>query len=256
MRAKHLKEKFVLSRQYASFVLIGLAYLLSCLDVINVKIDDVFITLRYARNLLNGNGLVFNIGERVEGFSNPTWLLLVACLAKISGLTGHFSMFYLAKVLGFFFGFLNLLIFLRVMKETDNHIEVTWALLFLIAINPFLNTYNVSGLENPFVNFLLALVILFYLRLMKKQRVVDSIALSATLGILSVSRPEGIIYPISIYVGVYFLQKVSKIKVARNLWLSVLITFAILLGFMLFRWFYYNDILPNTVYAKIGRAHV
>ncbi len=40
--------------------------------------DDDFITYRYARNLIEGQGLVFNAGERIEGFSAPGWMLLVA----------------------------------------------------------------------------------------------------------------------------------------------------------------------------------
>lgn len=43
--------------------------------------DDAFISLRYAANLANGHGLVFNPGESpVEGFSNPLFTWIVACL--------------------------------------------------------------------------------------------------------------------------------------------------------------------------------
>ncbi|MCG3126889.1 MAG: hypothetical protein CHACPFDD_01744 [Phycisphaerae bacterium] len=42
--------------------------------------DDAFITFRYARNLATGNGLVYNVGERVEGYSNFLWTLLCAAL--------------------------------------------------------------------------------------------------------------------------------------------------------------------------------
>jgi len=41
-------------------------------------IDDDFICYRYARNLLEGNGLVFNHGERIEGFTAPLWVLLIS----------------------------------------------------------------------------------------------------------------------------------------------------------------------------------
>lgn len=39
-------------------------------------VDDEFICYRYARNLVRGEGLVFNPGQRVEGFTNPLWVLL------------------------------------------------------------------------------------------------------------------------------------------------------------------------------------
>ena len=40
--------------------------------------DDEFIVHRYARHCLQGEGLVFNPGERVEGFSTPGWTLVHA----------------------------------------------------------------------------------------------------------------------------------------------------------------------------------
>jgi len=40
--------------------------------------DDMMITLRYARNLVEGHGLVWNAGERVEGITNFLWALLLA----------------------------------------------------------------------------------------------------------------------------------------------------------------------------------
>jgi len=40
--------------------------------------DDAFITYRFARNLARGDGLVFNVGQRVEGYTNFLWTLLLA----------------------------------------------------------------------------------------------------------------------------------------------------------------------------------
>src|SRR6185503_15249276 len=48
----------------------------------NYLIDDVFISVRYASHLAHGDGLVYNAGERVEGYTNFLWtLLLVPSLA-------------------------------------------------------------------------------------------------------------------------------------------------------------------------------
>src|SRR5437773_11900091 len=41
-------------------------------------IDDTFISLRYARNLAAGQGLVYNVGERVEGYTNFLWTVALA----------------------------------------------------------------------------------------------------------------------------------------------------------------------------------
>src|SRR2546428_3980644 len=40
--------------------------------------DDALISLRYARRLLEGHGLTWSEGPRVEGYSNLLWTLLVA----------------------------------------------------------------------------------------------------------------------------------------------------------------------------------
>jgi len=44
--------------------------------------DDSFISLRYADNLVAGHGLVYNPGERVEGYTNLLWTLLLAALLR------------------------------------------------------------------------------------------------------------------------------------------------------------------------------
>src|SRR5579862_9427776 len=40
--------------------------------------DDGMISMRFARNLASGLGLVWNKGERVQGFTNPAWTLIMA----------------------------------------------------------------------------------------------------------------------------------------------------------------------------------
>ena len=50
--------------------------------------DDAFITFRYANNALQGNGPVYNPGERVFGSSSPLyclWLIAIkACAAPVA----------------------------------------------------------------------------------------------------------------------------------------------------------------------------
>ncbi len=48
--------------------------------------DDAFISFRYARNLLEGHGLVFNPGEYVEGYTNFLWVLELAALWGLLGI--------------------------------------------------------------------------------------------------------------------------------------------------------------------------
>lgn len=47
--------------------------------------DDAFIDFRIVRNLLAGDGPVFNVGERVEAYTNPLWVALLAAWARLGG---------------------------------------------------------------------------------------------------------------------------------------------------------------------------
>lgn len=50
-----------------------------------VRLDDAYITFRYAQNLASGHGFVFNVGQRVMGSTSPGEVLLAACLYRIVG---------------------------------------------------------------------------------------------------------------------------------------------------------------------------
>lgn len=42
---------------------------------LNFTQDDAFISYRYAKNFIQGKGLVFDSGEKVEGHTNFLWKL-------------------------------------------------------------------------------------------------------------------------------------------------------------------------------------
>ena len=44
--------------------------------------EDALITIRYVRNIIQGNGFVYNLGERVLGTTTPGYTLLLAFLGK------------------------------------------------------------------------------------------------------------------------------------------------------------------------------
>ena len=68
----------------ATLVFLPFAYLIwNSLYYWPYQVDDAFISLRYARNLVEGNGLVFNPGERVEGYSNFLWVMLAVAFMVV-----------------------------------------------------------------------------------------------------------------------------------------------------------------------------
>src|SRR3990172_13263565 len=59
--------------------------------------DDAYITFRYSKNLASGNGPVYNVGEKVEGYTNFLWMLILALGLFISP---SIDVSLLSKVIG------------------------------------------------------------------------------------------------------------------------------------------------------------
>src|SRR5215212_3588570 len=67
-----------ISPDYVWLLLAG-SLALGVLAFSNVSVmDDAYISFRYAYNLVEGHGLVFNEGEYVEGYTSLLWTLLMA----------------------------------------------------------------------------------------------------------------------------------------------------------------------------------
>src|SRR5437868_1524161 len=77
--------------------------------VFNFVTDDAYISFVYARNLARHGALVFNLGERVEGYTNFLWTVLLAGCMKV-GLGPERS----SRVLGGLFSVATLWVVLRV----------------------------------------------------------------------------------------------------------------------------------------------
>ncbi len=49
--------------------------------------DDALITMRTVHNWHGGHGMVWNVGERVQTFTHPLWMLV---LSAVTGVTGEY----------------------------------------------------------------------------------------------------------------------------------------------------------------------
>ena len=72
--------------------------------------DDIVISHTYAHQLVEGRGLVLNEGDRVEGFSNPAWLLLAMVPSELAGVS--------IQHLGWFIWTLNAMLAAGTLKTT------------------------------------------------------------------------------------------------------------------------------------------
>lgn len=211
-------------------------------------IEDAAISFSYAKNLVDGEGLVaYPGGERVEGYSNALWTFLMAAW-HVVGVTPWIS----AKVMGFVFGAgtlpLTWLIARRAMPEEPAEGPPHWTVLpsLLLAASTQFVLWNDSGLENSLFNFLLALGIWRLCVEIQDGRRAPWSAL-VFFG-LSMTRPDGVAYAALGGVARLLGTLRNRQWAALPLWILV---FAVPYG--LYNWWRYEYFAwwyPNTYYAK------
>lgn len=126
---------------------LGAAYLV--LLVLHVwVVDDAFITLRQVQQLLEGNGFVWNQGERVQAYTHPLWALL---LIPVFALT-HEGFWTLA-VTCLLVTVLGLAVALRALTRSGEAWRAVAFLLLLLPSKAFFD-FTSSGLENCLTHLL------------------------------------------------------------------------------------------------------
>ena len=103
--------------------------------------DNASFTVRTVLNWLNGDGPVFNVGERVQAYTHPLWFLVLSLFTLITN-NVFFSLLFLSICLSL----LNLWIFIR---HISTHLAgCLLAVVALLFSKAFID-YSTSGLENP-----------------------------------------------------------------------------------------------------------
>ena len=102
-RARGINDAPKTARQvWAARLLLGLPipfFVLGILAGLEFIKDDAYISFRYAHNLVTGHGLVFNTGERLEGFTNFLWVLVLSPFEALG-----WDLFQVCEVLGTILG--------------------------------------------------------------------------------------------------------------------------------------------------------
>lgn len=228
-------------------------------DAINFSADDMYTSLRYAENAAHGYGLVYNIGEHVEGYSNFLWTVLLAGGARMGfdQAHGQLSLVIFAKILGAVFGALTIVAaawLFRSASETHVHRSspmIAVAVLGIPAAMMF-DAWSISGMETPLCAFLVTIasaamcVLLDGSSDVRRARYAVGIS-GVSFALCAMTRPEQIfIWALTTLCLVLTLRGRIRSLVLG----SAAITVVLLIPFFAWRLSYYGFWLPNTVYAK------
>jgi arabinofuranosyltransferase len=196
-------------------------------------VDDAYITFRYARNLISGQGFVYNAGEQVLGTTTPLYTLLMASLAL---LTGSRDFPTLALVINAMIGSVSVGLLYALSKRFSNHWAPAAATALLWTVAPYSVTFAIGGMETELtVALLLATA---YAHLTGHPRVM---ALLSALALLV--RPDT-----AILVGLLWLD--LTLAQRRVPWREGLITLAILAPWLIFGTLYFGSPFTTSIAAK------
>lgn len=259
----------------------------------NFSIDDAFITFRYVRQFVAGNGLVFNLGERVEGYSNFLWVMLLAPMHALG-----MDLLFAARLLAIALSIGTVLLTYQLARKSR------WPILapiLLASCAPFA-VWTMGGLETPLFSFLLTASAYTFVREEEQGRGFTS---GLLLALLALTRPEGLMFavvatgfrawrllngstqdasaetasqktpgervldsrfqPVHHSTGTSRRSQVSNLlklqiqpqasRLQRHDWLRLIAFGTIFIPYFAWRLSYYGDPLPNTVYAKSLGLH-
>lgn len=210
--------------------------------------DDALISLCYAQNLLRGNGLVWNPGERVEGYTNFLFVVDVSALGALGvDLEEASRLVNLAA-------FVTLTLFVGAVcyrdcrrRGLDPRVAVLPATLMLSSFELIVNA--LGGLEGPFLALLLTVALHLCGRGLE-TREVRPFGWSALLfGLACMTRPDTALFA-GIALGMITVRTWTRKLDRRAPVLFGTVLGGMYLPYFLIRWRYYGAAFPNTFYVK------
>ncbi|MCX6778666.1 MAG: hypothetical protein NTU97_00335 [Candidatus Magasanikbacteria bacterium] len=213
--------------------------------------DDAYISLRYADNLVRGWGLVWKKGERVEGYTNFLWTLLLSIPLYFKINPIHFSW-----GLGIIFFILNLFFTFKLSLLVLKFRWVSYLTVLFLGLNFTFSSYATGGLETSLQSFLFTLCSYLFLRMFVSRNwsFSDLLTLSFFSALAVLTRLDSLIL-VAVLFLISIVSLIKKSDESKKIFkLScLLLPFLLLVGFWLaWKVFYYGDILPNTFYAKVS----
>lgn len=202
--------------------------------------DDAYITFRVVDNVIHGLGPVYNVGERVQAFTNPLLMLSMSALSMVTREV-YFTSIALSVLVS------AAAAAIMAFRVARSRAVAALALLLLLTSSSFV-TYSTSGLENCLIFLLSALFFRQYF---------DSDCYDArSLGMLTLWFSLSLVNRMD---TALLLAPALLLAYIRNERVGLVRMAGIAVGGMLpfiaweaFAVVYYGFAFPNTAYAKLS----
>ena len=213
--------------------------------------EDYFITLRSSRNLVEGNGLVFNPGDRLHTFTSPLGVLVPALCIWLSGVGHDDGALWIFRVINA--GLLAGAVTLAWDRVRTAGLGTIGRVVFfgLLLADAKLIDFATNGMET-------ALLVFFLLLLWSELESPDGPRagrLALAFGGLMWTRPDAFILA-GVLVGPHFLFRSPANQPIRaswnSLWRGALLGGLLYVPWFVWAWWYYGTPVPNTITAKLA----
>jgi hypothetical protein len=208
--------------------------------------DDGMVSMRYARNLASGYGLVWNPGgERIEGFTNPMWVLYMSFFHLMGISTSKVSL--CIQISAALFMIFNLYYVFQISRMLSRDLLVPTFALVLTAFYLPLNNWALQGMEVSILTLILSICVWKVLLCLTCGQF--SVPLYPLLGLATLVRMDMVVPYVA---TLAFLSIADRDNRRKHLvvGLSILVSFAAIQS--AFRVLYYGEILPNTYYLTMA----
>lgn len=191
--------------------------------------EDAYIAFRVVQNFLHGQGLVWNVGERVQVYTDPLFeFILIAATAIIPN--PYWSSIVVSLAL-------SMAAYFFLMRGREG-LAILLGTTILLNAKGFMD-FSVSGLENPASHLLIAIYALVYWR----KR--DPFLLTLVASLAAVNRLDSFLL---------FVPSLAWLNYRSGwrVWKPMLLGATPLIAWEAFSLFYYGFPFPNTAYAKLN----
>lgn len=213
-------------------------------------LDDAFISFRYAYNLVQGKGLLYNEGENVEGYTNFLWTLAMSIPLYLG-----YDPIPFAFILGLLFFILSLVFTFKLSSLIFHSRNIGLLTVILLGTNYTFSSYATSGLETQMQACIFVITIFILITFLQTHDWGPRILLpfSFLLSAALLTRLDSALLVIVVLtITLYLILTEKRVMVQKLMRISVLLVplMIIIGGWFIWKLSYYGSILPNTFYAK------
>jgi hypothetical protein len=217
--------------------------------------DDAMTSMQYAKNLALGNGLVFNVGERVDGYTNFLWVLFMTPLYALCRALGVWFVPILIHATVAIAAGCVVLVYAIAVRHFQRRLAVYIALLFTVVDNAF-TTWAGLGLEVHFLALFMLLALYFQGSELPRRSFYAGLALLGA----HLTRPDAALFCAAFVAseGIeaallwWRRDRHGALQVARRIGILALTWLVPFAAYFAWHYAYYGFPFPNTYYVKLG----